>query len=117
MVQVIPVSVIGSAVAVGVGGRGRRCGVIEGALEIWWKPYHDQGTSAWSRQMLGPGDWIEVEALHCHAVRWHGKGKGVVFKAGPGPLAGVGRLGEKGKTKCEACICMKPREVCELVKK
>ena len=92
-------------------------GVIEGALEIWWKPYHDQGTSAWSRQMLGPGDWIEVESLQCHAVRWHGAGKGVVFKAGPGPLAGVGRLGVAGKTKCEECVCMKPSELCELVKK
>lgn len=92
-------------------------GVIEGTLEIWWKPYHDQGTSAWSRQLLGPGDWMEVEALHCHAVRWNGPGKGVVFKAGPGPLAGVGRLGVAGKTKCDVCICMKPSEVCELVKK
>ena len=92
-------------------------GVLEGKLEIWWKPYHDQGTSAWSRQMLGPGDWIEVEALQCHAVRWHSEGKGVVFKAGPGPLAGVGRLGIAGKTKCDVCICMKPREVCELVKR
>jgi mannose-6-phosphate isomerase-like protein (cupin superfamily) len=92
-------------------------GVIEGALEIWWKPYHDQGTSAWSRQLLGPGDWIEVEALHCHVVRWHGEGKGVVFKAGPGPLAGVGRLGVSGKTKCDECICMKPQEVCALAKR
>lgn len=92
-------------------------GVIEGRLEAWWKPYHDQGTSAWSCQVLGPGDWLEVEALQCHAVAWQGEGLGVVFKAGPGPLAEVGRLGVKGKTTCDGCICMKPREVCELVRK
>ena len=67
--------------------------------------------------MLRPGAWMEVEALHCHAVRWHGEGKGVVFKVGPGPHAGVGRLGVAGKTKCDACLSMKPRELCELVKK
>lgn len=92
-------------------------GVLEGQLEMWWKPYHDQGASAWSRQTIGPGDWLEVEALQCHAVRWIGEGKGVVFKAGPGPLAGVGRLGVTGKTKCDTCVCMKPKEVCDLVKR
>ncbi len=92
-------------------------GVIEGRLLVWWKPYHDQGTAAWSHRILGPGDWIEVDALHCHAVRWEGEGKGVVFKAGPGPLAGVGRLGVAGKTKCEECICKKPGELLALEKR
>lgn len=90
-------------------------GVLEGRMEIWWKPYYDRGTSAWSHQILGPGDWVEVEALHCHIVHWLTPGKGVVFKAGPGPLAEVGRLGVKGKTPCEdkdhPCPCLKPPEI------
>jgi 8-oxo-dGTP diphosphatase len=90
-------------------------GVLEGRMEMWWKPYYDRGTSAWSHQVLGPGDWIEVEALHCHIVHWLTAGKGVVFKAGPGPLAEVGRLGVKGKTPCEdrekPCSCLKPLEI------
>jgi hypothetical protein len=44
----------------------------------------------------------------CQIVHWLGKGKGVVFKAGPGPLAEVGKLGVKGKTPCDGCPCMKP---------
>jgi hypothetical protein len=60
---------------------------------------------------LGAGDWLEVEALNCHLVHWRGEGKGVVFKAGPGPLAEVGKLGVKGKTPCKDCPCMKPDEV------
>ena len=73
-------------------------GVLEGELEIWWKPYYDRGTSAWCHQNLKAGDWLEVDSLQCHIVHWLGAGKGVVFKAGPGPLAEVGRLGVKGKT-------------------
>jgi 8-oxo-dGTP diphosphatase len=92
-------------------------GVLEGRMEMWWKPYYDRGTSAWSHQILGPGDWIEVEALQCHIVHWLTPGKGVVFKAGPGPLAEVGRLGVKGKTPCEdkekPCPCLKPPEIFE----
>ena len=45
-----------------------------------------------------------------------GEGKGVVFKAGPGPLAEVGRLGVKGKTPCDGCECIRPPRVCELLK-
>jgi mannose-6-phosphate isomerase-like protein (cupin superfamily) len=95
-------------------------GVLEGEMEIWWKPYYDRGTSAWCHRILGPGDWIEVDSLQCHIVHWlekegeAGRGKGVVFKAGPGPLVGVGRLGEKGKTSCKDCPCMKPPEVLAL---
>jgi hypothetical protein len=88
-------------------------GVLEGQLEVWWKPYHDRGTSAWSHRILEAGDWLEVDSLQCHIVHWLGEGKGVVFKAGPGPLAEVGRLGVKGKTGCQ-CECMKPLEVVEL---
>ena len=86
-------------------------GVLEGEMEIWWKPYYDRGTSAWSRQILSAGDWIEVEALQCHIVNWTKPGKGVVFKAGPGPMAEIGRLGVKGKTPCDTCPCVKPPEM------
>jgi hypothetical protein len=86
-------------------------GVLEGRLEVWWKAYHDRGTSAWSHRILEAGDWLEVDSLQCHLVHWLGEGKGIVFKAGPGPLAEVGRLGVKGKTPCGDCPCMKPHEV------
>lgn len=92
-------------------------GVLEGEMEVWWKPYMDRGSSAWSHQILGAGDWIEVDSLHCHIVHWNGEGKGVVFKAGPGQLAEVGRLGVKGKTPCPHCPspCVLPPEVLRLV--
>lgn len=86
-------------------------GVLEGQLEIWSKPYYDRGTSAWTHHTLNSGDWVEVDSLQCHYVRWIGQGKGVVFKAGPGPLAEEGRLGVKGKTKCDHCPCMQPLEM------
>lgn len=86
-------------------------GILEGEMEIWSKPYYERGTAAWSRRVLKPGDWLEVNALQCHIVHWLGKGKGVVFKAGPGPLAEVGKLGVKGKTPCDGCPCMKPEQV------
>ena len=66
---------------------------------------------AWSHRVVEPGGWVEVEALQCHVVHWvedSGPGKGVVFKAGPGPLAEVGKLGVKGKTPCEGCPCLVP---------
>jgi mannose-6-phosphate isomerase-like protein (cupin superfamily) len=85
--------------------------VLEGRMEIWWKPYYDRGTSAWSHAILDAGDWIEVDSLQCHVVHWLTEGKGVVFKAGPGPLAEVGKLGIKGKTPCNDCPCIKPPEV------
>ncbi len=75
-------------------------GVLEGELEVWWKAYYDRGTSAWCRRVLKAGDWLEVDSLQCHIVHWVEEGKGVVFKAGPGPLAEVGKLGVKGKTPC-----------------
>lgn len=89
-------------------------GVLEGRLEVWWKTYYDRGTSAWCHRIVEAGDWLEVESLQCHIVRWLGQGKGVVFKAGPGPLAEVGKLGVKGKTPCKDCPCMKPPQVVEL---
>jgi hypothetical protein len=89
-------------------------GVLEGQLEVWWKPYFERGTAAWCHRILEAGDWLEVESLQCHIVRWLGEGKGVVFKAGPGPLAEVGKLGVKGKTPCKDCPCMKPPQVMEL---
>jgi len=44
------------------------------------------------------------------------EGKGVVFKAGPEHLAGVGRIGVEGKTGCAKCPypCMKPDRLREL---
>jgi hypothetical protein len=89
-------------------------GVLEGRLEVWWKSYHDRGTSAWCHRILEAGDWLEVDSLQCHIVHWLSEGKGVVFKAGPGPLAEVGKLGVKGKTPCADCPCMKPAAVVEL---
>jgi hypothetical protein len=89
-------------------------GVLEGRLEVWSKAYHDRGTSAWSHRILEAGDWLEVDSLQCHIVHWLGEGKGVVFKAGPGPLAEVGRLGVSGKTPCGDCPCMKPPAVKQL---
>src|SRR5262249_4288048 len=52
-------------------------GVLEGELEVWWKAYHDRGTSAWCHRVLKPGDWLEVDSLQCHIVHWLGPGKGV----------------------------------------
>lgn len=92
-------------------------GVLEGELEIWWKGYDERGSAAWSHRVVGPGGWVEVEPLECHVVHWLTEGKGVVFKAGPGPLAEVGRLGVKGKTPCEGCPCIKPPRVLELLQK
>jgi hypothetical protein len=89
-------------------------GILEGRMEIWWKPYYERGTSAWNHRILDAGDWIEVDSLQCHIVNWLGDGKGVVFKAGPGPLAEVGKLGVKGKTPCAECPCMKPEQVMTL---
>jgi hypothetical protein len=91
-------------------------GILEGEMEAWWKPYCDRGTSAWNHQVVGAGDWLEVDSLQCHIVHWRGEGKGIVFKAGPGPLAGVGRIGTEGKTSCKNCPypCVKPPEVAAL---
>ncbi len=86
-------------------------GLLEGRMEIWWKPYYERGTAAWSRRILEAGDWLEVDSLQCHIVHWLTEGKGVVFKAGPGPLAEVGKLGVKGKTPCTECPCLKPVKV------
>jgi len=91
-------------------------GILEGRMEVWWKPYCDRGTSAWNHQILDEGDWVEVDSLQCHIVHWLAEGRGVVFKAGPGPLAGVGRIGTEGKTSCKDCpySCVKPQEVIDL---
>jgi hypothetical protein len=89
-------------------------GILEGRMEIWWKPYYERGTSAWNHRVLNAGDWLEVDSLQCHIVHWLGAGKGVVFKAGPGALAEVGKLGVAGKTPCVECPCMKPAGVLKL---
>lgn len=89
-------------------------GILDGEMEIWWKPYYDRGTSAWNHRILKSGDWLEVDSLQCHIVHWRTPGKGIVFKAGPGPLAEVGKLGVKGKTPCKDCPCMKPPQVVKL---
>jgi hypothetical protein len=89
-------------------------GILSGRMEIWWKPYYERGTSAWSHRILEAGDWLEIDSLQCHIVHWLTAGQGVVFKAGPGPLAEVGKLGVAGKTKCTDCPCMKPAQVVRL---
>ena len=89
-------------------------GVLSGGpLEFWWKPKHARGSSAWSRRVIEPLGWAEVEPEQCHIVRWLGEGVGVVFKAGPGQLAGVGRQGICGKTPCAGCACQMPEGVIE----
>ena len=71
--------------------------------------------TGWQSAPEGAGAVPRRAPLNCHVVRWLGEGKGVVFKAGPGPLAEVGRLGVKGKTPCEGCGCIKPPRVVELL--
>lgn len=80
-------------------------GVMEGRLQIWFKPMHQRGVRTWHCRTLAAGDWAEVEPLQCHFACWlepHGLGT-VVKAAGSGELAGVGRLGASGKTTCEHC--------------
>ena len=62
-----------------------------------------RGVRVWENRILEPGDWAEVEPLHCHFAAWlTPKGLGTVIKAaGSGELAGVGRLGVSGKTVCD----------------
>lgn len=80
-------------------------GVIEGRLQLWHKPMNQRGVRTWRQVVLGPGDWAEVEPLECHFAAWAGpEGLGTVIKAaGSGELAGVGRIGTSGKTKCADC--------------
>jgi hypothetical protein len=80
-------------------------GVIKGRLQIWYKPLNERGVTRWRSAIAGPGDWIEVEPLQCHFACWlDPDGRGTVIKAsGSGELAGVGKIGEKGKTTCDYC--------------
>jgi hypothetical protein len=77
-------------------------GVLEGRLQLWHKQMGHRGARAWQCQTLSPGDWAEVEPLHCHFVCWLDReGLGTVIKAAStGELAGVGRIGVSGKTTC-----------------
>ena len=78
-------------------------GVIEGRLQLWWKPMNARGVCVWQRKTLEPGDWAEVEPLNCHFAAWlTPEGLGTVIKAaGTGELAGVGRLRVCGKNTCD----------------
>jgi hypothetical protein len=78
-------------------------GVLEGRLQLWWKPMNARGVCVWKSQILQAGDWAEVEPLHCHFAAWlDPEGLGTVIKAAAsGELAGVGRLGVSGKTTCD----------------
>ena len=80
-------------------------GVQKGRLLVWHKPMNQRGARTWRAEQLGPGDWLEVEPLHCHMVCWlDADGLGTVFKAaGGGELAGVGKIGQAGKTTCAQC--------------
>jgi hypothetical protein len=80
-------------------------GIIEGQFVLWHKPMYERGALVWKKEVLNTGDWIEVEALHCHFGYWTAKeGFGTVIKAaGEGELAGVGRIGIAGKTVCKDC--------------
>ncbi len=80
-------------------------GVIEGRLQVWHKPMTERGVRTWRCVTLEAGDWLEVEALHCHLAFWvEPQGLGTVIKAaGSGELAGVGKIGVAGKTTCKDC--------------
>lgn len=80
-------------------------GIFEGQFVMWHKPMYERGALVWKRDLLNAGDWIEVEALHCHFGYWTTReGYGTVLKAaGDGELAGVGRIGISGKTVCKEC--------------
>jgi hypothetical protein len=93
-------------------------GVLSGELEIWWKAYQDRGVAAWQHAILTDGDWLELGPLQCHIVHWNSKpeGIGVVFRAGPGHLVGIGNVGQAGKTRCADCHCMLPDRVTELTR-
>ena len=80
-------------------------GVMQGRMLLWHKPMNQRGARCWRFVLLGPGDWLEVEPLHCHMACWlDADGLGTVFKAaGGGELAGVGKIGQAGKTTCDQC--------------
>ncbi len=97
-------------------------GVIEGQFVLWHKPMYERGALVWKKEILNSGDWIEVEALHCHFGYWTTKeGYGTVLKAAAeGELAGVGRIGVSGKTVCKDCPvekqCQKHPEMLPVLK-
>jgi hypothetical protein len=97
-------------------------GILEGQFVLWHKPMYERGALVWKKEVLNPGDWIEVEALHCHFGYWTSKeGYGTVIKAaGTGELAGVGRIGVSGKTVCKECPvekqCQKHPEMLPMLK-
>lgn len=80
-------------------------GVTEGELCVWYKYFQKRGVKTWECVTLKGGDWLEVEPLYCHFSYWlTEEGLGTVFKAAArGPLAGEGKIGENGKTKCKSC--------------
>lgn len=80
-------------------------GVIEGRLQVWYKPMTDRGVRTWRCVTLEAGDWLELEALNCHLAFWiTPQGLGTVIKAaGSGELAGIGKIGVAGKTICKDC--------------
>lgn len=80
-------------------------GVLEGRLQLWSKPMNRRGVLTWHPRILYSGDWAEVDPLHCHFACWlDAEGLGTVVKAAAsGELAGVGKLGVSGKTRCDAC--------------
>ena len=97
-------------------------GIFEGQFVMWHKPMYERGALVWKKDVLNSGDWIEVEALHCHFGYWTTKeGYGTVLKAaGAGELAGVGRIGVSGKTVCKDCPvekqCQKHPEMLPILK-
>jgi hypothetical protein len=97
-------------------------GVMEGQFVLWHKPMYERGALVWKKEVLNSGDWIEVEALHCHFGYWISKeGYGTVIKAAAaGEMAGVGRIGVSGKTVCKECPvekqCQKHPEMLPILK-
>ncbi|HOP47983.1 MAG TPA: hypothetical protein PK874_09995 [Desulfobacteraceae bacterium] len=80
-------------------------GILRGRFQIWYKPMNQRGVRMWRNEILGPGDWVEIEPLYCHFGCWmEPEGLGTVFKAAAsGELAGVGKIGIAGKTVCKDC--------------
>jgi len=80
-------------------------GVLEGRMQLWYKPMNQRGVRTWQCRTLCAGDWAEVEPLFCHFACWADlEGLGTVVKAAAsGELAGVGKLGVSGKTICKDC--------------
>ena len=78
--------------------------VLDGRLQVWFKPMNQRGVRTWRCSTLEAGDWVEIEPLNCHFVCWLGKsGLAAVLRSQGGEGAGSGRLGVASETPCGQC--------------